>query len=69
MTWYGKHIRKKYRRRQVLWADALIQIPRKTGERNPVRDHEHFITTKFRKHPLSGSVVKADYVFPYKYMH
>ena len=34
MTWYGKHIRKKYRWRQVLWADALIQMPRKTGERN-----------------------------------
>ena len=35
MTWYGKHIRKKYRWRQVLWADALIQMPRKTPERNP----------------------------------
>ena len=23
----------KYRWRQVLWADALIQMPRKTGER------------------------------------
>ena len=34
MTWYGKHIRKKYRWRQVLWADALIQMPRKTPERN-----------------------------------
>ena len=33
-----------------------------------VRDHEHFIPTKFRKHPLSGSVEKADYVFPYIYM-
>ena len=32
-------------------------------------DHEHFIPTKFRKHPLNGSVVKADYVFPYMYMH
>ena len=31
--------------------------------------HEHFMPTKFRKHPLSGSVVKADYVFPYIYMH
>ena len=31
--------------------------------------HENFIPTKFRKHPLSGSVVKADYVFPYRYMH
>ena len=34
-----------------------------------VLGHEHFIPTKFRKHPLSGSVVKADYVFPYIYMH
>ena len=34
-----------------------------------VRGHEHFIPTKFRKHPLSSSVVKADYVFPYIYMH
>ena len=34
-----------------------------------VRDYEHFIPAKFRKHPLSGSVVKADYVFPYLYMH
>ena len=34
-----------------------------------VRDHGHFIPTKFRKHPLSGSVVKADYVFLYIYMH
>ena len=34
-----------------------------------VRDHEHFMPTKFRKHPLWGSVVKADYVFPYIYMH
>ena len=30
-----------------------------------VPGHEHFIPTKFRKHPLSRSVVKADYVFPY----
>ena len=34
-----------------------------------VRDHEYFIPTKFRKHQSSGSVVKADYVFPYIYMH
>ena len=27
-----------------------------------VPGHEHFIPTKFRKHPLSGSVVKAGYV-------
>ena len=32
-----------------------------------VKDHEHFIPTKFGKYPLSGSVVKADYVFPYIY--
>ena len=34
-----------------------------------VPGHEHFIPTKFREHPLSGSVVKAGYVFPYIYMH
>ena len=34
-----------------------------------VPGHEHFIPTKFRKHPLGGSVVKAGYVFPYIYMH
>ena len=31
--------------------------------------HEYFIPTKFRKHPLSSTVEKADYVFPYIYMH
>ena len=34
-----------------------------------VLGHEHFIPTKFRKRPLSGSVVKAGYMFPYIYMH
>ena len=34
-----------------------------------VRSHEHFIPTKFLKHPLSGSVVKADYVFPCIHIH
>ena len=34
-----------------------------------VPGHEHFIPTKFRDHLLSGSVVKAGYVFPYIYMH
>ena len=34
-----------------------------------VRDHEHFIPTKFHKHPASGTVVKADYVFLYINMH
>ena len=34
-----------------------------------VPGREHFIPTKFRKHPLSGSVVKTGYVFLYIYMH
>ena len=34
-----------------------------------VRDHEHFMPTKFHKHPLNGYVEKADYVFHYIYMH
>ena len=34
-----------------------------------VRDYEYFISIKFRKHPSSGSVGKADYVFQYIYMH
>ena len=45
------------------WADMA-----KTSLCN-VPGHEHFIPTKIRKHPSSGSVVKADYVFPYIYMH
>ena len=31
--------------------------------------HEYFTRTKFGKYPSSHSVVKADYVFPYIYMH
>ena len=31
--------------------------------------HEHFIPTKYRTYPLSGSEVKADYVFPFMYMY
>ena len=46
---------------------SLDRSGRKT--KTLVRDHEYFIPTKFRKHPSSGSVVKADYVFPYIYMH
>ena len=46
------------------WADMV-----KTSFFMHVPGHEHFIPTKFRKHPLSRSVVKADYVFPYIYMH
>ena len=34
-----------------------------------VQVHGYFIPSKFLKHPLSGFVVKADYVFPYMYMH
>ena len=30
---------------------------------------EYFIPTKFHQNPSSGSVVKADYVFPYIYVH
>ena len=30
-----------------------------------VRDYEYFISIKFRKHPSSGSVGKANYVFQY----
>ena len=33
-----------------------------------VRCHEHFIPTKFHKHPSSSSVVMADFVFRYIYM-
>ena len=33
-----------------------------------VPGHENFIPTKFHKHPLNGSVVKADYVFPYTFL-
>ena len=33
------------------------------------RDHEHFIPTKFRKNPSSGSVVRAAHVIPYINMH
>ena len=42
-----------------IWPNILMHVP----------GHEHFILTKFRKHPLSGSVVNAGYVFPYIYMH
>ena len=34
-----------------------------------VRGHEFLILTKFGKYPSNDSVVKADYVFPYIYMH
>ena len=36
---------------------------------NTYAGHENFIPTKFHKHPSSGSVVKADCVFPYIYTH
>ena len=32
------------------------------GIQRDVRGHEQFIPTKFRKHPLSGSVLKAECV-------
>ena len=36
-----------------------------------VRDHEYFLSTKFRNYPSTGSVGKADYVFSdiYVYVH
>ena len=34
-----------------------------------VRDHKHFIPSKFRKYPSISSAGKADYVFQYIYMH
>ena len=34
-----------------------------------VRGHKYFIPTKFGEYPSSNSVVKADYVFPFIYMH
>ena len=34
-----------------------------------VRCHEHFIPTKFHKHPSSSSVERAVFVFRYIYMH
>ena len=34
-----------------------------------VQGHEYFIPTKFGEYPSSDSVVKADYVFLYIYMH
>ena len=36
---------------------------------NTCAGHENFIPTKFHKHPLSGSVVKADYVCSHIYIH
>ena len=34
-----------------------------------VRGHEYFIPTKFGKYASNEFVIKADYVFPYIYMH
>ena len=44
------------------WADMA-----ETSFKMHVQVYEHFIPTKFPKHPLRGSVLKADYVFPYTY--
>ena len=51
----------------LLWVHYLGRYGRITLTH--VYSHEHFIPNKFRKYPFSGSVVKADYVFPYIYMH
>ena len=45
------------------WMDLVVK------KTTLVRDHEHFIPTKFRKYPSIGSEGKADYAFPYIYMH
>ena len=45
------------------WADLVQKSIQMCG------GHEYFIPTKFGKYPSSDSVVKADYVFPYIYMH
>ena len=34
-----------------------------------VCNYDHFIPTKFGEYPSIGSLVKADYVSPYIYMH
>ena len=34
-----------------------------------VNGHDYFIRTKCGKHPSSGSVVMADHMFTYIYMH
>ena len=55
--------------------DLLLPCPGSTpGQIDPkvntnVLGHEYFITTKHGKYPSSDSVVKADYVFPYIYIH
>ena len=56
----------------VTYVCPALDPPLGSYDRIPLTDvcgHEHFFPTKFREHPLSGSVVKADYVFPYIYMH
>ena len=45
------------------WADLAHKSIQMCG------GHEYFIPTKFGKYTSSDSVVKADYVFPYIYMH
>ena len=45
------------------WADVAQKV------NTNMRGHEYFIPTKFGEYPFSDSVVKADNVFPYIYMH
>ena len=58
---------------EVLWRNCPALNPPLGGvcrkAYTQVRDYEYFISIKFRKHPSSGSVGKADYVFQYVYMH
>ena len=51
----------------VTYFSPALDSPLGKFDRNTfkhMRGHEQFIPTKFRKHPLNGSVVKADYMFP-----
>ena len=50
------------------WSTPL-QIWTKTTNLVEVENHEYFIPSKFRNHPLSGSREKAEYVFSCMYMH
>ena len=43
--------------------------PGQIWTRHLVWGHDHFIPTKFRKHPSSGSEVRADYLYPYIYTY
>ena len=49
----------------------VLDPPRAPGQNalKHVRDLEYFIYTKFHQSLSNSSIAKADYVFPYIYMH